>query len=341
MASDFPIVYNFQPRTNFQDSLKKRSIRVMDLAHKEADRVVRSAVTSAEKYAYELLLICNGLLSDKIRPNRLLKKEVEMFVEWQEETGLNIFGFDDLNSRQFSKREVMRISCEIRRTMFNQEYAGYLIGLFYYLMENAYYRSIYEVQHATGLASDLWGIKQESDVPQDYGKTQDLIDLSNRLSKTLFTDLAKIFDRSINLNLEKVFRSQVDDELNSAGYAITRQVHTETTSIVGDATIRANKRMSVKYYIYLTERDALVCGLCMPLNGQKFEVSQKETGKNYPPIHPNCRCQTMPFIDKQTIEFLKKQAEIVSYSYRTVPISMSFADWLGAWGINLIEVMQE
>lgn len=43
-------------------------------------------------------------------------------------------------------------------------------------------------------------------------------------------------------------------------------------------------------YSYVCENSDSSCDVCMDLNGQIFDINEAETGKNLPPMHPNCRC---------------------------------------------------
>lgn len=44
------------------------------------------------------------------------------------------------------------------------------------------------------------------------------------------------------------------------------------------------------HYSYICENSSSSCEACTSLNGQVFDISEAEFGKNLPPMHPNCRC---------------------------------------------------
>ena len=43
-------------------------------------------------------------------------------------------------------------------------------------------------------------------------------------------------------------------------------------------------------YSYICEKSDSSCEVCIDLDGQIFDIDEAETGKNLPPMHPNCRC---------------------------------------------------
>ena len=51
---------------------------------------------------------------------------------------------------------------------------------------------------------------------------------------------------------------------------------------------------NVEEFEFVAEPSA--CGLCKPLDGKTFKVSKMESGLNAAPMHPNCRCSTVPSI---------------------------------------------
>jgi SPP1 gp7 family putative phage head morphogenesis protein len=44
-------------------------------------------------------------------------------------------------------------------------------------------------------------------------------------------------------------------------------------------------------------RDGHTCELCQPMDGKVFKLSERMVGVTAPPIHPNCRCATVPWYD--------------------------------------------
>lgn len=80
-----------------------------------------------------------------------------------------------------------------------------------------------------------------------------------------------------------------------AYYAADRLVRTETSRMHNDATLRGYAAMGVKWYTWLGTLDARTCKHCGALDGQHFKVAEAVTGRTLPPLHPNCRCTTVPY----------------------------------------------
>lgn len=69
-------------------------------------------------------------------------------------------------------------------------------------------------------------------------------------------------------------------------------IRTEAANIVEQSQKDAYVDNNVKKYIFMTAKDHKVCDKCAPLNGKEFPVEEAAQGKNYPPMHTNCRCTT-------------------------------------------------
>lgn len=52
------------------------------------------------------------------------------------------------------------------------------------------------------------------------------------------------------------------------------------------------------------------CGICKELDGQHFPIKDMEITKNAPPCHPNCRCSTSAYMDREELDkWLDKTTE--------------------------------
>jgi len=341
MELNFPIVIDFVPKYDVNPGLEKRSIRRMDVAHLEADKVIALVISQFENHANILTEYCRDLISGGKSPRTVVELEKAAYREFESTTGANILDFDELNFITASPLNAMYFACHGRRRMAAYEYAGLLVGLLYYLSENSYYQQIYDVQKETGLAADLWGVSQERDMPPDSSDAEELMQLADGLTETLFDGLKNVYETAIYTESDTGVQFAVDNELDDMGFAVSRQAHTETTRIVNDSQSRALALMGISQYRYLTEQDALVCEFCRALNQKVFLTKDKATGINYPPMHPNCRCQTMPVVTKEAVNFLKGQSSFLPYSYMTVPRDMGYERWLKEWEIALTEIMPE
>lgn len=82
-------------------------------------------------------------------------------------------------------------------------------------------------------------------------------------------------------------------------YVADRLARTEMARIQGEIQTRSYEKADVDKYIFIAEPTA--CEVCEHLDGRIFGVANKRIGKNFQPIHPNCRCSTAPYIDRDEI----------------------------------------
>lgn len=71
-------------------------------------------------------------------------------------------------------------------------------------------------------------------------------------------------------------------------------IHTESAHAAAEATARGYQETGVNEYTFDASLDLKTCPICGAMDGMKFKVSERETGVNYPPVHPRCRCTTVP-----------------------------------------------
>ncbi len=79
-----------------------------------------------------------------------------------------------------------------------------------------------------------------------------------------------------------------------------RLMATELARVQTDAQMQTFKENDIDEYIFLSMDTA--CHECMALNEQHFPVKDAMPGENAPPIHPNCRCSTAAYIDREAVE---------------------------------------
>lgn len=69
-------------------------------------------------------------------------------------------------------------------------------------------------------------------------------------------------------------------------------IRTEATNIIEQAQKQTYIDNDIEEYVYMTAKDHRVCDKCEALNKKPFPVGEAAQGKNYPPMHPRCRCTT-------------------------------------------------
>lgn len=114
-----------------------------------------------------------------------------------------------------------------------------------------------------------------------------------------------------------------------------RLTFTEDTYLSNEAAMQVFEReASVTEYEYVCTGDGETCGICRGLNGERFPISQRMPGTNFPPMHPWCRCFFDPVIPSLAILRESKQKEAAS---REKPDAILLTDSQGSGIIEEIK----
>lgn len=71
-----------------------------------------------------------------------------------------------------------------------------------------------------------------------------------------------------------------------------RLTFTEDTYLCNEAAMQVFEReAAVTEYEFVCTGDAETCDICRGLSGERFPISQRMPGTNFPPMHPWCRCK--------------------------------------------------
>lgn len=101
---------------------------------------------------------------------------------------------------------------------------------------------------------------------------------------------------SVGWSLEKIQKS-IRDEFQTSRYETARLVRTESAYFLGQADLASYVEDGVVDYRYLATLDRRTSKICRSLDGKVFKVKDAVVGKNYPPMHPNCRSGTIPVLE--------------------------------------------
>lgn len=63
---------------------------------------------------------------------------------------------------------------------------------------------------------------------------------------------------------------------------------------MAEGQLEAYKSAGIEEYQFAAALSERTCDTCGGLDGETFPISQARAGDNYPPIHANCRCTTIP-----------------------------------------------
>ena len=107
-----------------------------------------------------------------------------------------------------------------------------------------------------------------------------------------------------------------------------RLLYTEGAFVAEQATLDAYREDEIGRYQYTAALDAKTCETCGELDGKEFAVKDAKPGINYPPMHPWCRCTTVPVVEGVGQEG-ERFARDGDGNAIEVPSGMTYRQWKG------------
>ena len=101
---------------------------------------------------------------------------------------------------------------------------------------------------------------------------------------------------------------QIRERFGVAKYYAERLVRTETNHFNNEADAMAYEEMGIDKYVFVATLDQKTSEICQSHDGKKYKYSEKQTGINFPPLHPNCRSKTRGYLGEKLEEKLKRRA---------------------------------
>lgn len=110
---------------------------------------------------------------------------------------------------------------------------------------------------------------------------------TSKLANYLNTDIAQGFARGDSY--EKLTRSLRERFKKVSRNDAYRLIYTEGTYVMAEATMHPFKE-DFEQYRLSTAADGKVCSICRGIAQEVFNISDRQPGINFPPLHPWCRC---------------------------------------------------
>jgi SPP1 gp7 family putative phage head morphogenesis protein len=167
-----------------------------------------------------------------------------------------------------------------------------------------YYRTIYEIQKASGtyrafatvspeklteMARTPWAADGRNFSQRRWGNTA-------ALAEYIRTDLAQVLIRGDSV--ADVVK-QVAKRFGT-GYAVAKRlVETESAYYSAQATFDGYKSQGVEFFEFIATLDETTCKTCGGLDGEVFKLEDFASGVNAESMHAHCRCTTAPALDPE------------------------------------------
>lgn len=121
-------------------------------------------------------------------------------------------------------------------------------------------------------------------------------------------NLRTILGRSLATGLnQKETIKEVSKTLGRSLRSASVLVHTETASIIEQASMDAYKEYGIDQYQITATLDLRTSEICQEMDGKVFNTKDKVQGINFPPFHPNCRTTTVPYFDDEIQREMDKE----------------------------------
>lgn len=160
-------------------------------------------------------------------------------------------------------------------------------------------------------------IYETTAVPSDVAFATVPTDLAHTAIKTAWAPDGKNFSKRIWDNTEKLvqtlneklincvltgkktsdLKKELVERFNVSLSQASTLVRTETAHIQVEAAAQRYKDSGIAYYKFLGRKEHDIGCECRKLDGKIFTFAEKQTGKNCPPMHPNCRCDIRAVVD--------------------------------------------
>jgi SPP1 gp7 family putative phage head morphogenesis protein len=130
---------------------------------------------------------------------------------------------------------------------------------------------------------------------------------------------------------------QIRERFDVSKYYADRLVRTETNHFNNEADAMAYEEMDVEMYVFMATLDTRTSTKCQELDGEKFPLKEREVGKNYPPMHPNCRSKTRAYMGEEIEKTLQRRARNPVTGKNEVIGNISYKEWAKQNGINTMD----
>ncbi len=116
-------------------------------------------------------------------------------------------------------------------------------------------------------------------------------------NQALKADLDRLLIRSITQGKNpRELARELRNLFDSTKYEAERLMRTETARVQIEVQKKSYLENDVEEFEFVAEPSA--CDACKPLDGKTFKVAKMESGLNASPMHPNCRCSTVPHVSR-------------------------------------------
>lgn len=199
------------------------------------------------------------------------------------------------------------------------------------LVNEAYYKSVYDIQKDTGLAFSFAKISQKQIDKVLHSKWS-----GKNYSARIWNNtraLAKSLKEELLINLmtgrtDREVAEIIQNKFQSGAMEARRLVRTESCFIANEMEGQSYEECGIGKYMFVATLDKKTSETCKALDRKVFNVKNRTPGKNCPPMHPWCRSTTIAYLNDKTLSSLTRRARDpeTGETYK-VPANMSYPEW--------------
>lgn len=199
------------------------------------------------------------------------------------------------------------------------------------LANEAYYRSMFEIQQMAGLGFSFAHIDRKQ-IDKVVGSKWSGKNYSKRIwgnTKALAQDLKEelllnLLTGRTEFEVSKILANKFAQGASNA----RRLVRTESCYLSNQMEMESYKESSIEKYRFVATLDLRTSKICASLDGKLFLVSEQRPGKNCPPMHPWCRSTTIAHISDEDFARMQRRArDPVTGKTYLVPATMNYQEW--------------
>lgn len=303
----------------------KKLEKVMEQSRKDLEAVINKFYI---EYASE------NEISYAEAQKQLNKREIGELKDFIDRVNEHMGEYDqELNNMSIKARItryealLKQIDAVLQRTYTEYEQASLkeLTGIY----EDTYYRACFDIDQYNGFHKEFAQLDQKG-IMEIINYPFDGRSFSDRIWKQkdfLLDKLTQSFTQMIVQGKHpKTLSKEFAKQFKSREYDAYRLLHTEYSYLAENASQKAYEEDEVPAYKYLATLDSRTCGVCGKLDGRVVKMGDGKFGVNMPPLHPLCRCTTVPYyeeLDENVTRIARnKDGENIEVHY-----DMSYEEW--------------
>ena len=196
---------------------------------------------------------------------------------------------------------------------------------------NAYYRNVYNLQKGMKVAYQFDMLDPElidSMLKSRWsGKNYSnrIWDNTNALAESLKDEMLM---GVLTNKTEKEMADTIMNKFAVGAYQARRLIQTESAAMTAFADQQAFKDAGIEKEMFIAVHDSRTSQICQHHDRSIVEIAKAKVGVNVPPLHPNCRSHTIPYIEGVTDAMKKRQRNPVTNKDEVVDVSENYDQWL-------------